>query len=77
MSKSSDLSFQGRTPLMNNQNTKTWRFSEDKGGSYGCQENEMGMHRSTACHHHVHQNSSGHSSPQNWNLISEKLEGRS
>ncbi|KAI3989988.1 hypothetical protein MKX01_003691 [Papaver californicum] len=104
MSKSSDLSFQvtGST-LLNQQNTKTWRFSEDKGinGSDGSQKNEMGMHQSTANHHHVHQNSSGHSSklcarghwrpaedtrlkelvsqygPQNWNLISEKLEGRS
>ncbi|KAI3840982.1 hypothetical protein MKW92_049118 [Papaver armeniacum] len=106
MSKSSDWSFRvtGSTPLLNQQNTKSWRFSEDKGinGCDGSQKiNEMGMHQSTVNRQHVHPNSSGHSSklcarghwrpaedtrlkelvsqygPQNWNLISEKLEGRS
>ncbi|KAI3862611.1 hypothetical protein MKX03_009372, partial [Papaver bracteatum] len=74
--KSSDWSFRvtGSTPLLNQQNTKSWRFSEDKGinGSDESQKiNEMGMHQST-----VNQLVSQYG-PQNWNLISEKLEGRS
>ncbi|MCL7049230.1 hypothetical protein MKW94_012153 [Papaver nudicaule] len=67
MSKCSDLSFQvmgSNTPPLNQQNTKSWCFSEEKGinVSDGSQENEMGMHQSTVNHHHVHQSSSGHSS---------------